>query len=66
MYCCAAIIIDQLNDDEQVDVFSAVREVRRSNPEFIISATQYQCLHDMVSRYLSNAAEYAAVEVTYV
>ena len=66
MFCCATIIIDKLNDEEEVDIFSTVKSLRRSNPKFIINARQYKCLHDIVCRYLGNAEVYGATDVTYV
>ena len=66
MYVCIAYIIDKLNDDEEVDVFSTVKEIRRYNPKFIINPMQYKCLYDVVCQYINNGDEYGANEVTYV
>ena len=68
LYVCIAYIIDKLlSDEEEVDVFSAVNEMRRSNPKFIINPLQYKCLYDMICLYINNVDEYGANDdVTYV
>ena len=66
MFCCAAIIIEKLNFEEEVDIFGSVKEIRRCNPQFVINVKQYKCLHDMVGRYISDPNEYASTDVTYV
>ena len=37
LYCTAAYIIEQMRNSQEVDVFTAVRRVRISRPEFIVS-----------------------------
>ena len=59
LFCCADYVIDQLTHEQQVDVFSSVQQIRRAGrPEFIVSAAQYRCLHDVAARHISIGGEY--------
>ena len=54
LFCCADYVIDQLTHEQQVDVFSSVQQIRRAGrPEFIVSAAQYRCLHDVAASHIS-------------
>ena len=36
VYCCAAYVIEKLKEEQEVDVFTSVRQIRLSRPQFII------------------------------
>ena len=37
VYCCAAYVIEKLKEEQEVDVFTSVRQIRLSRPQFIIN-----------------------------
>ena len=45
-YCCAAYVIEKLKEEQEVDVFTSVRQIRLSRPQFIVnlvSARVWSC-----------------------
>ena len=36
VYCCAAYVIEKLKEEQEVDVFTSVRQIRLSRPQFIV------------------------------
>ena len=59
LFCCADYIIDQLTHEQQVDVFTSVQQIRRSGrAEFVVSAAQYRCLHEVAASHISIGGEY--------
>ena len=57
LFCCAAYIIDKLTHEQEVDVMTSVKQIRRRRPEFIVSVAQYRCLYELVAHYVSSAGD---------
>ena len=59
LFCCAAYAIDKLTHEQEVDVMTSVKQIRRHRPEFIVSVAQYRCLYELVEYYVSSTGAYA-------
>ena len=48
-------VVVKLTHERQVDVFTSVQQILRSGrPEFIVSAAQYRCLHEVAANHISS------------
>ena len=59
LFCCAAYVIDKLTHEQEVDIDTSVKQMRRHRPEFIVSVAQYRCLYELMAHYVSNTGDYA-------
>ncbi|XP_042910667.1 receptor-type tyrosine-protein phosphatase kappa isoform X2 [Parasteatoda tepidariorum] len=54
VYCAASIAIEQAIEHEEVDVFTAVKVVRRHRPQLIENITEYKYCYDLLLNYIMN------------
>lgn len=52
VYCSASAAIEQVIQHEEVDVFQAVKTVRRHRPQLVDSMTEYKYCYDLVLHYV--------------
>ena len=36
MFCCLANVWEKINEEQEVDVFNVVRQIRMNRPEFVV------------------------------
>ena len=48
-----------LTHEQEVDVDTSVKQIRRNRPEFIVSVAQYRYLYELMAHYVSNTGDYA-------
>ncbi|GFU37572.1 receptor-type tyrosine-protein phosphatase kappa [Trichonephila clavipes] len=54
VYCAASIAIEQAIEHEEVDVFTAVKVVRRHRPQLVENITEYKYCYDLLLNYIMN------------
>jgi protein tyrosine phosphatase len=54
LFCALLNIINHIRSEKEVDVFNAVKLVRRSRPEFITSLDQYRYLYELAAAFLAS------------
>ena len=54
VYCTAAAVLEQVYRSREVDVFQAVKAVRRNRPQMVASAMEYKYCYDVVMHYVLN------------
>ncbi|XP_023226148.1 receptor-type tyrosine-protein phosphatase kappa-like [Centruroides sculpturatus] len=54
VYCAASFAIEQVIEHNEVDVFGAVRTVRRHRPQLVENMTEYKYCYDLVLHYVLN------------
>lgn len=54
VYCAASIAIEQAIEHEEVDVFTAVKTVRRHRPQLVENITEYKYCYDLLLNYIVN------------
>ena len=52
LFCCAAYAIDKLTHEQEVDVITSVKQIRRHRPEFTVSVAQCRCLYELMALYV--------------
>ncbi|GAB6032283.1 hypothetical protein CHUAL_010924 [Chamberlinius hualienensis] len=52
VYCAASAAIEQVIQHQEVDVFQAVKTVRRQRPQLVDSMTEYKYCYDLVLHYV--------------
>ncbi|XP_077548331.1 receptor-type tyrosine-protein phosphatase alpha-like [Haemaphysalis longicornis] len=62
LYCVSAAICDQLKLEKELDVFSAVRNVRASRVEFIVDSEQYAFCYEVALACVDSLHIYCSVE----
>ena len=62
LYVAAAHVIDKLNDQHVVDVFTATRHVKRVRPQFVADPLHYHFLFTIAERYIQKASAIASNE----
>lgn len=54
VYCAANVAIEQVVQHSEVDVFQAVKTVRRHRPQLIENMTEYKYCYDLILHYVLN------------
>ncbi|XP_074598966.1 protein tyrosine phosphatase 36E [Brevipalpus obovatus] len=54
VYCAANVAIEQVVQHGEVDVFQAVKTVRRHRPQLIENMTEYKYCYDLILHYVLN------------
>lgn len=54
VYCAANVAIEQVVQHNEVDVFQAVKTVRRHRPQLIENMTEYKYCYDLILHYVIN------------
>uniref|UniRef100_T1KVD1 Protein-tyrosine-phosphatase n=1 Tax=Tetranychus urticae TaxID=32264 RepID=T1KVD1_TETUR len=54
VYCAANVAIEQVVQHGEVDVFQAVKTVRRNRPKLIENETEYKYCYDLILHYVLN------------
>ncbi len=54
IYCAAAACLEQVRHGGKVDVFQAVKTVRKSRPQLVANPTEYKYCYDVVLHYVLN------------
>ncbi len=52
IYCAAAACLEQVRHRKEVDVFQAVKTLRKSRTELVASPTEYKNCYDVVLHYV--------------
>ena len=52
MYCAANVAIEQVVQHEEIDVYHAVKTVRRHRPVLVDSMTEYKYCYDLILHYV--------------
>lgn len=52
VYCAANVAIEQVVEHGEVDVFQAVRTVRRHRPQLVENMTEYKYCYDLIQHYV--------------
>ena len=52
LYCTLSNLFDQMNEDQEVDVFHAVGQLRLARTQFIPTFKQYEMIYDMLALYI--------------
>ncbi|XP_060078174.1 receptor-type tyrosine-protein phosphatase kappa-like [Ylistrum balloti] len=58
LFCCISNAREQMNIDDEVDIFQVSRQLLIRRPEFIISFDQYQSCYNMIKDYLDTIEIY--------
>ena len=61
VYCVTTSCIEQAYHREEVDVFQAVKTVRKNRTQLVASATEYKYCYDVVLHYVLNYCRAAVV-----
>ncbi|RWS25062.1 receptor-type tyrosine-protein phosphatase kappa-like protein [Leptotrombidium deliense] len=57
VYCAANVAIEQVIKYGEIDVFSAVKTVRKNRPQLVENMTEYKYCYDLISHYVLNYLE---------
>ncbi|RWS24464.1 receptor-type tyrosine-protein phosphatase kappa-like protein, partial [Leptotrombidium deliense] len=52
VYCAASVAIGQVIHNKEVDIFSAVKSVRKTRPQLVENMTEYKYCYDLISHYV--------------
>ena len=52
VYCAANVAIEQVVQHEEIDVYHAVKTVRRHRPVLVDSMTEYKYCYDLILHYV--------------
>jgi protein tyrosine phosphatase len=52
VYCAATTCVDHARDRGLFDVFQAVKQVRKSRPQFVASVTELRYTYDLILHHL--------------
>ncbi|KAL1476071.1 hypothetical protein MTO96_018765 [Rhipicephalus appendiculatus] len=59
LYCVSAAISDEIKVEQELDVFRAVRNARRSRPQFIVDSEQYTFCYDLALSFVNTFDAYS-------
>ncbi|CAH1775801.1 unnamed protein product, partial [Owenia fusiformis] len=59
VYCATAIGIERLQVEQQIDIFSIVKKIRKNRPQFIKSGEQYTMCHYLIQDYMNQFETYS-------
>ncbi|KAI0223347.1 Receptor-type tyrosine-protein phosphatase T [Lamellibrachia satsuma] len=59
MFCCLANVWEKINEEQEVDVFNVVRQIRMNRPEFVVDEDQYKFLYQFAQDYIESLDIYA-------
>ncbi|XP_077500944.1 receptor-type tyrosine-protein phosphatase mu-like isoform X1 [Amblyomma americanum] len=52
LFCCCALVLEKLKNENEVDVFYATRIIRENRPQFISNCDQYKFCYDTAVAYM--------------
>nr|KAG5702173.1 hypothetical protein BaRGS_033885 [Batillaria attramentaria] len=64
IYCAVHICCDQLKNDNEVDVFNAVRLVRHNRPQLVTTVEEYRYIYSFMTDYVSSMASRPQIVIT--
>nr|XP_014347535.1 PREDICTED: receptor-type tyrosine-protein phosphatase alpha-like [Latimeria chalumnae] len=59
LFCAASVVCEQIREEGLVDVFQAVKTIRRSRPQLLRDPEQYKFCYEIVKAYLDSFETYA-------
>ncbi|XP_028516626.1 receptor-type tyrosine-protein phosphatase epsilon-like [Exaiptasia diaphana] len=58
-FCAIYSIIERVKQEQIVDVFQAVKDIRRNRPRAVGTLDQYVCCYKIIQDYLDSFSDYA-------